>query len=274
MDYTKLTGLRNVARKLGINKLLTYSATKRNKVRLKEYKETKPKFAELELSGHSIKMHVIDSYEWMRVQSFYEDKHIIAEIAANLKSGGSFWDIGASIGLYSNMIAKILGEKGKVISFEPEDRSRGRLNENIKLNGNENISVFPIALGSKKDTLHLQLSERLSSGTHQLTTNKVTDTVNTKAVEVLPADEFMIRENLSVPTVLKIDVEGFEEEVLKGAKNILSNPECKAIIIEVHFSIMAARGDDKAPNRIKAFLSSCGFTNQEWIDFSHLVATK
>jgi hypothetical protein len=76
---------------------------------------------------------------------------------------------------------------------------------------------------------------------------------------------------LPAPNVVKIDVEGYEWEVLQGLGNLLARPALRAVFVEVHFSILHERGLDGAPPQIVALLESAGFAIQ-WLDLSHLVA--
>lgn len=273
MDYTKLNGLRNIARALGINKLLTYPARRRAAERMRIYERDKPKVADFELEGKSIRMHVMNAFEWMRVQSFYEDQHIISAIKAHLPENGTFWDVGSSIGLYSNYLAKVVGNKGKVIAFEPEIRSREKLMANIALNNNNQIRICPVGLGKETATFKMILAEDASAGNHRLS-DHVENGELTQEVQVYGADEYRQQENLPQPNVVKIDVEGFEEGVILGAKDTLSAPECKAVIVEVHFAILSGKGDSDAPRRIVDHLRAYGFKEIGWIDSSHLIAVK
>ena len=138
---------------------------------------------------------------------------------------------------------------------------------------NRNIKVFDIALGDKNDKLYLLLADKASAGTHRvISENTAGDAV--QEIEVTTADNFIKRENLPIPSAIKLDVEGQEELVIKGAGSVLSNPACKTFVCEVHFAILSNRGDDEAPNRIKNLLTEYGFTKIEWLDSSHLLATK
>jgi hypothetical protein len=75
------------------------------------------------------------------------------------------------------------------------------------------------------------------------------------------------------PNLLKIDVEGFEEEVLKGMELLLAAPQVRAIFLEVHFEILESRGRSEAPLRIEKLLRSNGLMPR-WVDSSHIVAKR
>ncbi len=76
------------------------------------------------------------------------------------------------------------------------------------------------------------------------------------------------------PTVVKIDVEGAELDVIQGMALALSRPECRAVFCEVHFSILEQNGSSLAPIEIQSLLRQYGFDRIAWVDASHLVAEK
>lgn len=85
--------------------------------------------------------------------------------------------------------------------------------------------------------------------------------------------EDLIKAGLPPPNALKIDVEGFELEVLQGLGESLASPALRAIGIEVHFGILQGRGMGNAPQRIEELLKQNGYRLQ-WPDTSHLLAVR
>jgi Methyltransferase FkbM domain len=75
------------------------------------------------------------------------------------------------------------------------------------------------------------------------------------------------------PCVVKIDVEGFELEVLHGMSGVLADPALRAIFVEVHFLELANRGLPNAPADIVSLLRAAGFVVR-WLDPSHVGATR
>ena len=72
---------------------------------------------------------------------------------------------------------------------------------------------------------------------------------------------------------MKIDVEGFEYEVIAGLGDVIREPSLRALGIEVHFGILKERGDEKAPARIERYLKDAGF-DVSWADPSHILAVR
>lgn len=142
----------------------------------------------------------------------------------NLKPGSTILDIGAHIGLYSVFFAK--KSKGHVYSFEPTPDTASVLRKTIEINKLQDyVTVVPAAVADKAGTatFYISKTEEIATG------NSLVDVdfgENYKRdggyeVEVVSIDDFVQKNNLQ-PSVLKIDAEGVELEVLRGAKNTFS----------------------------------------------------
>jgi FkbM family methyltransferase len=142
-----------------------------------------------------------------------------------LEKDDTFYDIGANVGAYTILTGLHVG--CQTISFEPHPKTFSYLERNIYLGvRTENITLLNIGLGSK--------AGRIKFTSDQDTDNHVAlnDDVNVIDVQISVLDEL----TLPSPTVIKIDVEGFEWEVLNGGKLTLENHKLQAIIIEINGS--------------------------------------
>jgi hypothetical protein len=74
--------------------------------------------------------------------------------------------------------------------------------------------------------------------------------------------------------MLKMDIEGHELKALEGMKKLLARRECRAVLCEVHFSILAASGEHRAGARARKIFAEAGFDAVTFISRSHLMATK
>lgn len=272
-----LSSARSWVRRLGIVRVVSWLGDARTQRRSRQYQRERPERVWVQVGPWAAELHVAGAVEYARALSVHEDRHILRFLLKHVRRGDACWDVGANVGLYTLLLARAAGEKGTVTSFEPEDRARARLAQNAALNGFRNIRVLGLALGRESTKMGLNASEYYSSGTHQLV--KAAGGVSPAPegmvlVDVAAGDEVLKKERLRVPAVIKIDVEGMEEDVLLGLDETLRRPECRCVVCEVHFSILESRGLQEAPARIGAYLREHGFNHAVWLDHSHLGAYK
>jgi len=168
------------------------------------------------------------AYEWGVKKFVY--KH--------LKNYNVFLDIGANIGTYSILFAKH-GLRG--YAFEPVISNYDALVTNIKLNDFESkITAFPFALGEKKRKAEFTF-DSINTGASHLTDNSdfLEKTSNPKfvAVDVVTLDSIMDELNIKIDDriFIKIDVEGMEENVIKGAEKFIKKyPNLLFVIESIH----------------------------------------
>lgn len=148
-----------------------------------------------------------------------------------LRKGDSFIDIGCNIGLMSLLASKLIGINGTVYSFEPEPKIFSIFQKNIELNKLNNIYVYNIALGSNNYNATIYSNLNASRGSASLIKSHE---VNSEGVVVSTQtlDEFITKNNISNIRMVKIDVEGWEMEVLKGGKRFFSGSDAPIICIE------------------------------------------
>jgi len=192
-------------------------------------------------------------------------------VFAPVVRNGVVWDVGGNAGFYSALLGKIAGEHGRVFTFEPVPATFGRMCANLEMAAIPNVTPKNLALSDCEGTL-------------QISIDPADDTVSsleigipggeTMAVRVSSGDELVASGECQPPSMLKIDVEGHELRALAGMKNLLARPECRAVLCEIHFSILAAAGERKAGARAIKVFSDAGFDTITFISRSHLIATK
>ncbi len=144
-----------------------------------------------------------------------------------LRPNDLFIDIGANVGAYTILASSEIN--AKTIAIEPVPSTFKNLMDNILINQmHEKVKALNIGLGSKNGKL--KFTKSLDTVNHVATQNE-TDTIE---VDIKTLDTILSTE--PSPILLKIDVEGFETEVLNGAEKTLSNISLKAIIIELNGS--------------------------------------
>lgn len=99
------------------------------------------------------------------------------------------------------------------------------------------------------------------------------DTPGAIVVEISTGDELVNNKTVKLPNIIKIDVEGFEIDVIQGMQTILVNKFLKKVFIEIHFLEMTKRGLKNGSKEIVDILNKSGF-KVNWTDPSHLIAER
>jgi FkbM family methyltransferase len=152
------------------------------------------------------------------------------------KQGDIVVDIGAHMGRYTIISSKRVGTNGKVIALEAHPGNFEMLNRNIELNQLTNVIPLNYAVYSKETKIKLYLPEEESGYTIYNTIMSNRAGTEDKFVEVNAntLDSLLQLKGITDVNWVKIDVEGAEFEVLKGATNVLSKSKDIALLIEVH----------------------------------------
>lgn len=160
----------------------------------------------------------------------YNEKEILNLITYFSKSNYDFIDVGANVGVHS-LTASKANENIQVFSFEPEPTNYFNFLSNIFLNKVKNIKPFCLGVGNVQENKILNINSGWNKGRHSLKMNFGEN--NQKiSISIISLDNFKIYLPVK-QVVIKIDVEGFESEVLKGAKDTLSIINECVIIIEL-----------------------------------------
>jgi FkbM family methyltransferase len=165
-----------------------------------------------------------------------------------LEPGSLFVDVGANVGLYTIWCIEAGAE---VIALEPSRIARERLLSNLRLNGYR-AEVVPAALGEAEGTL--RLTSELDNQNHLLLSGD-SEGVESEEVPVLTLDELAGERTIDG---LKVDVEGAELLVMKGARELLAEQRIKLIQLEWNESSLALLKQDRTP--IAQLLSSHGYS--------------
>ncbi|NES66830.1 MAG: FkbM family methyltransferase [Okeania sp. SIO2D1] len=135
-----------------------------------------------------------------------------------LRSGDVFYDIGANVGFFSTIAGKLVNDSGQVYAFEPAPANLYAIKHNIQLNGFSNTEVLEKAVSQKSGKGELLLGNY--SGSHTLSTTDKSS--NHKkyhsriSVDIISIDDLIEQQAIKPPSVVKIDVEGAELDVIEG----------------------------------------------------------
>lgn len=184
-----------------------------------------------------------------------------------IKKGYIVYDCGANIGHYTKTFADLVGPEGVVIGIEPSPINYKKLMLNTS--NYKNITNLNLALGKKKEQLWFQQGEDEIGANSKVSEDKTDNSIK--------VDAFTLSEIIDLhgePNAIKIDVEGFELDVLLGLeKKLAIKNNINLIGIEVHSSILESRGIKNAQKKIEMFLIDKNYSIY-WTDFSHIIAEK
>ncbi|MDC0202125.1 FkbM family methyltransferase [Candidatus Nitrosopelagicus sp.] len=177
-----------------------------------------------------------------------------------VKKGDNVLDIGANIGYFTLMLAKLVGPTGKVFAFEPDPRNISLLKKNIETNGYQNVVVVPKAVSNVNEKCTLFTSQS-SFGQNRIYEPKKTKNQKYVPIEsetILLDDFFKNNENIENISFVKIDVEGAEKLVLEGMNKILNLNKN----IKIFSEIDSYRLDDAGSSYVEVIdlLEKKGFT--------------
>jgi FkbM family methyltransferase len=207
-------------------------------------------------------------YYCLAPQRNYEER-FRREISAEVRPGDLIWDVGANVGFYTTIFAEGAGSTGRIFAFEPVPDTYEKLCHHTR--------PYPwvrneqIALSDFDGSGRLLVPESDTVGHLECFAGQSSSGISFQ-VPIMCGDSYRAKSGIT-PNLLKIDVEGFEEEVLIGMKSLLAAPELRAVFVEVHFEIFESRGRSDAPLRIEKLLRRNGLI-PVWVDSSHIVARR
>lgn len=153
----------------------------------------------------------------------YEDSMFLMEY---LKPDDIFIDVGANLGHYTMLASGVC--RSKTIAIEPIASTLVKLKKNIELNNlQEKVTLLNIGIGDKNEILNFTTNKTVMNSVSLVESN------TTVKIEVKTLDTVLKNIN---PTFIKIDVEGYEYKVLKGAANTLKNYKLKYLLVEFNES--------------------------------------
>lgn len=155
------------------------------------------------------------------------ESHVVNVFSAYLKPKAVAFDVGANAGYLTMVMAKLVGPEGQVFAFEPDERNLKALQSNLQSNGLTQVSAIAKAVSDISGIVEFASFEYTLVG-HIAGENTPVD-ASLKQVAATSLDDFVFVENQPKPEFIKIDVEGAEYLVLKGAKRLLQ--EVRPIIL-------------------------------------------
>jgi len=228
----------------------------------------------LDYPKHNLRLMVSSDMErkW-RARACAKEPWTVAWLEAWLPRGGVLFDIGANVGAFSLIGAKLAGSKGTVVAFEPGYASFAHLCSNIVLNGCQgSIIPVPLALSSSNGLSGFEYrSLDPGQSRHHFHEGVWTPAQAISAehyvqpVLSMALDDAVSTFKLPTPNYIKLDVDGEELAVLRGASGVLESPALRSVLIEI---------DHTLSEPVSALLAAKGFTLDQKHDSGRGDATR
>jgi len=214
-----------------------------------------------------------DATEFRTLESCYaEEADFTGVLAGKLCPGAIFYDVGSNVGQFLILAAKLVGEQGRVVGFEPHPANHRRLLTNVALNQLVNVRVFPLALTERSAEIPMY-GER-GTATLMARAAAIHPSTELHIVRAMRGDDLRVEAQLPIPKAVKIDVEGAEWGVLRGLKETLSSPLCELLCLEIHPRFVPSH---ISTDMVLALVRSFGFKRIETLPRGteiHLIAEK
>jgi FkbM family methyltransferase len=162
------------------------------------------------------------------------DRQITWICSRLIRPGDTVLDIGANIGVVTVWMAKLVGDSGRVHAFEPNPMLVQLLGRVIDRNQLANVRLHPVALGQETGELELRVPRCNNAGLGSLTRYHDSPDCDAVLVSVKQLSAVATQEAIQSVRLIKIDVEGYEVEVFRGAHSFLQTARPEAIIFELN----------------------------------------
>ncbi len=180
----------------------------------------------------------LDLSDWVEWNIYFKNEVEPREkLFSIVRHGMTVIDIGANVGEITLNMAKRVGENGKVFSFEPSSTNHHKCSRNISLNEPliKTIELYSFGLGENTTSGFLEVNDKNNFGMNSISNSG-------EKIELQKLDVVVIEKNISKIDLIKLDVEGYELKVLKGAEKSIKQFHPK-LFIELDNELLKKQGD-------------------------------
>jgi FkbM family methyltransferase len=198
----------------------------------------------------------LDTREYMQRRFYYHcfEARELAFLERWLRGGDRLIDIGAHVGLFSLLGARLVGANGRVDAFEPVPATYNRLLRNAALNNYSCLHPQRAAVTDHSGAVSLGIPEDRLVG-YSVSDFSIGATLSAVDAPAVTLDEY-VDDDIPV-RLLKIDAEGSERDILVGAKRLLEDMPPAAILLELNHATLTAHGTSTA--EVMSILSDAGY---------------
>lgn len=174
-----------------------------------------------------------------------------------LKANDTFLDIGANEGVYTALASSIVGDGGHIIAVEPQSRLGDLVEINARLNSSARLDLVQKVIAEEDgERFELSLTPTSNTGASGLV-NRYRWSQAIEGVDSVRLDSLLRDLAIEHVALAKIDVEGFEPEVLRSGREVLEAGKIDTLAVDYHAAILQDRGLN--PRDSDAFVRSCGY---------------
>lgn len=188
-----------------------------------------------------------DLSDWIQRQIFMYGTYRVEEkhrhfMMSRVNPGDVILDVGAHVGYYTLLFAKRVGPGGRVLAFEPSSDTFARLEENIALNGFENVTAVNAAASEQAGVATLNLAGGSNTGSTSMHAGELD--WPSEQTRTIALESYLAEHAVGNVALIKIDVEGHELSVLRGLGETLRKPagEAPEIFMEVNEGTLGSSG--------------------------------
>jgi FkbM family methyltransferase len=201
------------------------------------------------------------------------ERPTITAVLACVSEGMIAWDVGANIGFYSCLLSRITGANGEVFAFEPNPDAFAELVSQLRAFDIENVRPLRTALGDSDGNAEMLVTPGYTPAS-RIVVKAAKPDEKVLTIFVRRGDSLIKQGVIRQPSFIKLDVEGHELAALRGMQELLSAPDLRAILCEIHFSILDQSGVKNPSYQIRRLLKDAGLVRQQWVSRSHLLARR
>jgi FkbM family methyltransferase len=203
--------------------------------------------------GYKIKLDLVDYIQRSIYLSCFEPEES-AWVKNYLKSGMTFVDVGANVGYFTLMAASLVGTNGLVLAFEPSPYAFARLKQTVENNHLSQVRTIQAGLSDSAGVIKLFVPTSLGNHNSSMIKNEGGSPID---VTIQRLEDYLTANDFDHIDLIKIDVEGFEPNVIRGAAKYLQAKKIKAILCE--FNKYWLEANNSSPDLLLNEILSYGF---------------
>ena len=181
-----------------------------------------------------------------------------------LRQGDTVVDVGANVGFFTLLSAALVGAGGRVISYEPDENNRHRLNASLALNPIDNVSLIEHPASDRVEQVDFFINSDDSGGNALWNPGQFPGNPKSRAnphalrLTTTTLDHELKKPGARIPKLIKVDTEGAEQRVLEGARRVLQGAAVPFVVAELHEFGLEKMGCSQ--QTLRGFMEGLGYS--------------